>query len=124
MTVLSTQEAGGIMTLADVYCRFNRARGMEVRTGHRMVVSARFTKRALSGCLSCLVILQLVSPDDVVNACMLFQPLGLPLRCDQLNPLPTNDAHVASWTLHKPIGIYMRDSMLGVYTSVHGFCFF
>ena len=24
------QEAGGMMTLADVYCRFNRARGMEV----------------------------------------------------------------------------------------------
>ncbi len=22
-----------------------------------------------------------------------------------LNPLPTNDAHVASWTLHKPLGI-------------------
>ena len=25
------QEVAGIMTLADVYCRFNRARGMEVR---------------------------------------------------------------------------------------------
>ena len=28
---LLLQEAGGIMSLADVYCRFNRARGMEVR---------------------------------------------------------------------------------------------
>ena len=24
------QDAGGMMTLTDVYCRFNRARGMEV----------------------------------------------------------------------------------------------
>ncbi len=31
-----------------------------------------------------------------------------------LNPLPTNDALVASWTLHKPIGIYMGDLVLGV----------
>lgn len=45
------QETGGMMTLADVYCRFNRARGLE-----------------------------LVSPDDLVNACRLFEALSLPLR--------------------------------------------
>ncbi|XP_062513845.1 vacuolar protein-sorting-associated protein 36-like isoform X2 [Corticium candelabrum] len=45
------QESGGIMSLADVYCRFNRARGME-----------------------------LVSPDDVSSACKLFEHLRLPLR--------------------------------------------
>jgi ESCRT-II complex subunit VPS36 len=45
------EEAGGIMSLADVYCRFNRARGME-----------------------------LVSPDDVSSACRLFEHLGLPMR--------------------------------------------
>lgn len=27
-------ECGGIMTLADVYCRYNRARGMEVGLCH------------------------------------------------------------------------------------------
>lgn len=47
----SLNDEGGIMSLVDVYCRFNRARGME-----------------------------LVSPDDVVNACKLFESLGLPLR--------------------------------------------
>ena len=41
----------GIVTLADLYCRFNRARGME-----------------------------LVSPDDLVNACSLFEGLELPVR--------------------------------------------
>ncbi len=30
------------------------------------------------------------------------------------NPLPSNDTHVASWTLHKPIRIYMGDLILGV----------
>ena len=45
------REAGGIMTLADVYCRLNRARGME-----------------------------LVSPDDVVGACNMFETLSLPMR--------------------------------------------
>ncbi|KAI6650516.1 hypothetical protein LOD99_7567 [Oopsacas minuta] len=41
----------GIITLADLYCRFNRARGLE-----------------------------LVSPDDVFNACTLFERMGLPVR--------------------------------------------
>ena len=45
--------AGGILTLSDVYCLFNRARGME-----------------------------LVSPDDLINACTIFESLSLPLRWD------------------------------------------
>eukprot|EP00118_Oscarella_pearsei_P005111 m.22919 g.22919 ORF g.22919 m.22919 type:complete len:388 (+) comp28422_c0_seq2:172-1335(+) len=45
------EELNGVMTLADVYCRFNRARGME-----------------------------LVAPDDVFNACKMFEPLRLPVR--------------------------------------------
>jgi ESCRT-II complex subunit VPS36 len=43
--------AGGLLMLPDVYCLFNRARGTE-----------------------------LVSPDDLVTACELFEALGLPLR--------------------------------------------
>ncbi len=31
-----------------------------------------------------------------------------------VNPVPTNDTHFASRTLHKPIGIYMGDLMLDV----------
>lgn len=45
------KEEGGMMTLSDVYCRFNRARGME-----------------------------LVSPDDLVNAAKLFSSVKIPLR--------------------------------------------
>lgn len=45
------EKEGGVMTVTDVYCRFNRARGME-----------------------------LVSPDDVANAAKLFQHLHLPMR--------------------------------------------
>ncbi len=26
----------------------------------------------------------------------------------EVNPLPTSDAHVASWTLYKPITMYFR----------------
>ena len=44
-------DVGGMITLSDVYCRFNRARGME-----------------------------LVSPDDLINACNMFESLNLPLR--------------------------------------------
>jgi len=44
------KECGGIMTLTDIYCRINRARGME-----------------------------LVSPDDVVNACKLMDHMHLPV---------------------------------------------
>ncbi|XP_065191065.1 vacuolar protein-sorting-associated protein 36-like [Sycon ciliatum] len=45
------KDTGGIMTMQDIYCRFNRARGME-----------------------------LVSPEDLVNACQNFQSLQLPMR--------------------------------------------
>jgi len=45
------EDEGGFMTLTDVYCRFNRARGME-----------------------------LISPDDVANAAKLFESLRLPMR--------------------------------------------
>uniref|UniRef100_UPI00358FE569 vacuolar protein-sorting-associated protein 36 n=1 Tax=Myxine glutinosa TaxID=7769 RepID=UPI00358FE569 len=45
------QECGGIMVLTDVYCRVNRARGME-----------------------------LLSPEDLLNACKQFEPLNLPVR--------------------------------------------
>ncbi|KAK3599983.1 hypothetical protein CHS0354_012636 [Potamilus streckersoni] len=45
------QECGGIMTLSDVYCRVNRARGME-----------------------------LLSPEDLLNACEMFEFLKLPVR--------------------------------------------
>ncbi|GBF96332.1 hypothetical protein Rsub_09402 [Raphidocelis subcapitata] len=44
-------KAGGLLMLPDAYCLFNRARGTE-----------------------------LVSPDDLVTACELFEQLGLPLR--------------------------------------------
>jgi ESCRT-II complex subunit VPS36 len=50
------QESGGIMTLADVYCRYNRARGFD-----------------------------LVSPDDVVNSCRMFESLRLPMRLRQFD---------------------------------------
>ncbi|CAG2209041.1 EAP45 [Mytilus edulis] len=45
------KESGGIMTLTDVYCRVNRARGME-----------------------------LLSPEDLINACEMLEILRLPLR--------------------------------------------
>ncbi|XP_069131162.1 vacuolar protein-sorting-associated protein 36-like [Argopecten irradians] len=45
------QECGGIMTLTDVYCRVNRARGME-----------------------------LLSPEDMLHACEMLESLRLPVR--------------------------------------------
>ncbi|XP_071087991.1 vacuolar protein-sorting-associated protein 36-like [Haliotis cracherodii] len=45
------EEAGGMMTLTDVYCRVNRARGME-----------------------------LLSPEDLLHACELMELLKLPVR--------------------------------------------
>lgn len=50
------QESGGIMTLADVYCRYNRARGLD-----------------------------LVSPDDLYTACCMFERLKLPIRLRQFD---------------------------------------
>eukprot|EP00795_Rhopilema_esculentum_P000583 gene583-10272_t len=48
------EKEGGVMTLTEVYCRFNRARGME-----------------------------LVSPEDLVNAAKQFERLKIPLRFHQ-----------------------------------------
>ncbi|KAK2563161.1 Vacuolar protein-sorting-associated protein 36 [Acropora cervicornis] len=45
------KDEGGMMALSDVYCRFNRARGME-----------------------------LVSPDDLINAANIFVSVNIPLR--------------------------------------------
>ncbi|XP_035289724.1 vacuolar protein-sorting-associated protein 36 isoform X1 [Anguilla anguilla] len=45
------EERGGMMALTEVYCLVNRARGME-----------------------------LLSPEDLVNACKMLEPLKLPLR--------------------------------------------
>lgn len=44
------------MALTDVFCRVNRARGLE-----------------------------LLSPDDVLNACQVMESLGLPLKVYQFN---------------------------------------
>lgn len=45
------KESGGIMALTDVYCRINRARGLE-----------------------------LLSPEDLINACKMLESLRLPVR--------------------------------------------
>eukprot|EP00123_Amoebidium_parasiticum_P001665 comp12823_c0_seq1/m.7974 comp12823_c0_seq1/g.7974 ORF comp12823_c0_seq1/g.7974 comp12823_c0_seq1/m.7974 type:complete len:396 (-) comp12823_c0_seq1:499-1686(-) len=45
------KDQGGTMPLTDIYCLYNRARGS-----------------------------QLISPDDLLNACRLFEPLNLPVR--------------------------------------------
>lgn len=44
------QECGGMMTLPDVYCRVNRARGLE-----------------------------LISPEDLLNACQMLEHMNLPI---------------------------------------------
>uniref|UniRef100_A0A8C9VMB0 Vacuolar protein-sorting-associated protein 36 n=1 Tax=Scleropages formosus TaxID=113540 RepID=A0A8C9VMB0_SCLFO len=51
MLLAPLQERGGMMALTEVYCLMNRARGME-----------------------------LLSPEDLVNACKMFESLKLPLR--------------------------------------------
>ncbi|CAB3236030.1 unnamed protein product [Arctia plantaginis] len=50
MMVAVLMECGGIMSLADVWCRVNRARGLE-----------------------------LISPEDLMNACKLLQTIGAPM---------------------------------------------
>ncbi|XP_077098840.1 vacuolar protein-sorting-associated protein 36 isoform X2 [Siphateles boraxobius] len=49
--ITEDEERGGMMALTEVYCLVNRARGME-----------------------------LLSPEDLVNACKMFESLKLPLR--------------------------------------------
>ncbi|CAG2065324.1 unnamed protein product, partial [Timema podura] len=50
------KEVGGMMSLTDVYCRVNRARGME-----------------------------LISPEDLLNACNTLEGLHLPIRLRQFD---------------------------------------
>ncbi|XP_063374609.1 vacuolar protein-sorting-associated protein 36 [Cydia amplana] len=50
MMVAVLMECGGIMSLSDVWCRVNRARGLE-----------------------------LISPEDLLNACKLLQTIGAPM---------------------------------------------
>jgi len=45
------RESGGVMVLTDAYCRVNRARGLE-----------------------------LISPADILDACVLMEPMKLPIR--------------------------------------------
>ena len=54
------ERQGGIMTLPEVYCVYNRARGSE-----------------------------LVSPADLLRACELWERLGLPLSLQTLGGVPT-----------------------------------
>ncbi|XP_048388808.1 vacuolar protein-sorting-associated protein 36 isoform X2 [Stegostoma tigrinum] len=51
MLQVPVEEQGGMMALTEVYCLTNRARGME-----------------------------LLSPEDLVNACKMFEALNLPMR--------------------------------------------
>ncbi|VDK71069.1 unnamed protein product [Litomosoides sigmodontis] len=48
------KECGGMMTLSDVYCRVNRARGLE-----------------------------LLSPEDILNACQLLEQMSLPISLNR-----------------------------------------
>lgn len=71
------------MTLADVYCRFNRARGMEVfNVLMNVEEELRFHMCGVYYAMPEMYTFsfQLVSPDDLVNACKMFEPLKLPLR--------------------------------------------
>ena len=52
----TVSEIGGMMALSDVYCRINRARGLE-----------------------------LVSPDDLLNACKAMESVRLPLKLHQFD---------------------------------------
>lgn len=49
-------DVGGMMALTDVFCRVNRARGLE-----------------------------LLSPEDLLNACQIMQTLNLPLKLYQFD---------------------------------------
>jgi ESCRT-II complex subunit VPS36 len=54
--VNNTQEVGGMMALTDIYCRVNRARGLE-----------------------------LLSPEDLIQACHMLEQLNLPIRLRQFD---------------------------------------
>lgn len=67
------RHAGGNMSLADVYCLFNRARG----TGALSPGHLRITGKCSHFVCQCL---ELISPEDLYRACVLLEPLKLPLR--------------------------------------------
>ncbi|KAF7280317.1 hypothetical protein GWI33_006228 [Rhynchophorus ferrugineus] len=77
------EDMGGMMTLTDAYCRINRARGYE-----------------------------LLSPEDILNACKLLESLGLPLKLFQFSSgvkvlqLNTLD----SGTIAESTGILIEDN--------------
>lgn len=50
------EDMGGMMAMTDVFCRVNRARGLEM-----------------------------LSPEDTLNACQLMEVMGLPLKLYQFN---------------------------------------
>ena len=76
------------MTLADVYCRYNRARGLDVSGPGQREQWPCLLSCCLHGnrpfCCHNLVFLcacsQLVSPDDLYTACCMFERLKLPIR--------------------------------------------
>ncbi|XP_041116189.1 vacuolar protein-sorting-associated protein 36-like [Polyodon spathula] len=74
------EEQGGMMALTEVYCLVNRARGME-----------------------------LLSPEDLVNACKMFEALKLPLR------RATEDPNVAFFCTHTSTGFFLRYNGLRKY---------
>ena len=103
------QEAGGVLTLTDVYCMYNRARGVD-----------------------------LISPDDLRCSCSLFSQLHLPLRLREFDSgvivvqsESLNDASIHqemmdllggalagaglsphSWSLHKKCGLVLATQQL------------
>lgn len=65
------RERGGIMALSDVYCRINRARGLEVRT---------YCYTADDNSLFMNFVFKLMSPEDLLNACRVLNSLSLSVR--------------------------------------------
>lgn len=74
-----------MMALTEVYCLVNRARGMEVIHALTIAHVGTASKLSLNPVLSTEVppslhSAQLLSPEDLVNACKMFESLKLPLR--------------------------------------------
>lgn len=81
------QEVGGMMSLTDVYCRVNRARGLE-----------------------------LLSPEDLLNACNMLEKLNLPIR------LHTFDSGVKVLQLQSHSDSVVVDRTLEVVSYNYEFC--
>lgn len=78
-----SQERGGMMALTEVYCLVNRARGMEVilrKCTHNCNTTLYFHTTHKHLWLFFFLFPQLLSPEDLVNACKMFESLKLPLR--------------------------------------------